>query len=182
VLNASVGFAQNIVPIKQAIAQRDATAATYAEMAAKDPTMIFEKSAYDIPLSEYIKQPSQAIRTISGTQVEAAVAAYAKEMAGKQFQDPTNGGTMFGGQYLALKARTGFTQQEIMDAINGSPNTNPILKQLIESSIGATGVRDWTNNAQAIARLTEHINRGLLNGLGSTDTKLMQNGEYINAY
>ena len=135
-----------------------------------DNTMIYEDLGN---LDTYLHNPTYSPRSYSGDKLRT----YTSQMAaavGQSLADAAVSGHL--DQYTEkIIKRSGFKPEQINQAIaemrQGGPGaiTNQILKGVVDTAIGMTGIDQWSNADQALKEAYGYIDSGLYGGIGKTD-------------
>lgn len=135
-----------------------------------DNTMIYEDLGN---LDTYLHNPTYSPRSYSGDKLRT----YTSQMAaavGQSLADAAVSGHL--DQYTEkIIKQSGFKPEQINQAIaemkQGGPGaiTNQILKGVVDTAIGMTGINKWSNADQALKEAYGYIDSGLYGGIGKTD-------------
>ena len=168
-------YASDIKPIENAANRRKELADEQRKIYAQDPTRLWQKKASDMSLDEFIHNPSADYgKEISGAALTAQVAANASALA-KEFRDnPEKIRKLAGDDYYEYVKQRGFSSQAVLAAIMDSPDASPVLTNLVESTIDATGVKDWGSKS-TIKQAYEYARYGLWNAIGQDEAQLVNN-------
>lgn len=168
-------YASEIKPIETAANRRKELADEQRKIEAQDPTRLWQKRASDMSLDEFIHNPSADYgRGISGATLTAQVAAGASALA-KEFRDnPEKMRKLVGGDYYEYVKQRGFSSQAVLAAIMNNPDASPILTNLVESTMDATGVKDWGSKS-TIQKAYNYARQGLWNAVGQSEAQLVNN-------
>lgn len=168
-------YASDIKPIENAANRRKELADEQRKINAQDPTRIWQHKASEMSLDEFIKNPSADYgQSISGATLTAQVAAGAAALA-KEFRDnPERMKKLVGGDYYEYVKQRGFSSKAVLAAVMDNPNASPVLTNLVESTIGSTGIKDWGDKA-SIQQAYNYARQGLWNAVGQDEAQLVQN-------
>lgn len=168
-------YASEIKPIETAANRRKELADEQRKIEAQDPTRLWQKRASDMSLDEFIHNPSADYgRGISGATLTAQVAAGASALA-KEFRDnPEKMRKLVGGDYYEYVKQRGFSSQAVLAAIMNNPDASPILTNLVESTMDATGVKDWGSKS-TIQKAYNYARQGLWSAVGQSEAQLINN-------
>lgn len=168
-------YASDIKPIENAANRRKELADEQRRIDAQDPTRLWQRRASDMSLDEFIHNPSADYgKGISGATLTAQVAAGASALA-KEFRDnPEKMRKLVGGDYYEYAKQRGFSSQAVLAAIMNNPDASPILTNLVESTMDATGVKDWGSKS-TIEQAYNYARQGLWNAVGQDEAQLVNN-------
>ena len=168
-------YASDIKPIENAANRRKELADEQRRIDAQDPTRLWQRRASDMSLDEFIHNPSADYgKGISGATLTAQVAAGASALA-KEFRDnPEKMRKLVGGDYYEYVKQRGFSSQAVLAAIMNNPDASPILTNLVESTMDATGVKDWGSKS-TIQQAYNYARQGLWNAVGQDEAQLVNN-------
>ena len=168
-------YASDIKPIENAANRRKELADEQRRIDAQDPTRLWQRRASDMSLDEFIHNPSADYgKGISGATLTAQVAAGASALA-KEFRDnPEKMRKLVGGDYYEYVKQRGFSSQAVLAAIMNNPDASPILTNLVESTMDATGVKDWGSKS-TIQQAYNYAKQGLWNAVGQDEAQLVNN-------
>lgn len=168
-------YASDIKPIENAANRRKELADEQRRIDAQDPTRLWQRRASDMSLDEFIHNPSADYgKGISGATLTAQVAAGASALA-KQFRDnPEKMRKLVGGDYYEYVKQRGFSSQAVLAAIMNNPDASPVLTNLVESTMDATGVKDWGSKS-TIEQAYNYARQGLWNAVGQDEAQLVNN-------
>lgn len=168
-------YASDIKPIENAANRRKELADEQRRIDAQDPTRLWQRRASDMSLDEFIHNPSADYgKGISGAALTAQVAAGASALA-KEFRDnPEKMRKLVGGDYYEYIKQRGFSSQAVLAAIMNNPDASPVLTNLVESTMDATGVKDWGSKS-TIEQAYNYARQGLWNAVGQDEAQLVNN-------
>lgn len=168
-------YASDIKPIENAANRRKELADEQRRIDAQDPTRLWQRRASDMSLDEFIHNPSADYgKGISGATLTAQVAAGASALA-KEFRDnPEKMRKLVGGDYYEYVKQRGFSSQAVLAAIMNNPDASPVLTNLVESTMDATGVKDWGSKS-TIQQAYNYARQGLWNAVGQDEAQLVNN-------
>lgn len=168
-------YASDIKPIENAANRRKELADEQRRIDAQDPTRLWQERASDMSLDEFIHNPSADYgKGISGATLTAQVAAGASALA-KEFRDnPEKMRKLVGGDYYEYVKQRGFSSQAVLAAIMNNPDASPVLTNLVESTMDATGVKDWGSKS-TIEQAYNYARQGLWNAIGQDEAQLVNN-------
>lgn len=167
-------FASELAPIKTAYDNREKASKLVRELSIKDPSMIIERDPRTLSLKEFIDNPElDQGRYISGKDLSNRVAQAVQNAKKTIFANrPSAWNSIFGGQYYEKKNITGWTEQEINDAIAGKGPKE--LRDIVDNVLASSGITEWATPEQLEAA-RRYSNEGLWSGLGTTDYERIQN-------
>lgn len=167
-------FASELAPIKTAYDNREKASKLVRELSIKDPSMIIERDPRTLSLKEFIDNPElDQGRYISGKDLSSRVAQAVQNAKKTIFANrPSAWNSIFGGQYYEKKNITGWTEQEINDAIAGKGPKE--LRDIVDNVLASSGITEWATPEQLEAA-RRYSNEGLWSGLGTTDYERVQN-------
>lgn len=168
-------YASDIKPIENAANRRKELADEQRKINAQDPTRIWQHKASEMSLDEFIRNPSADYgQSISGATLTAQVAAGAAALA-KEFRDnPERMKKLVGGDYYEYVKQRGFSSKAVLAAVMDNPNASPVLTNLVESTIGSTGIKDWGDKV-SVQQAYNYARQGLWNAVGQDEAQLVQN-------
>lgn len=174
-LNMRRRYASDIRPIEVAANRRKELADEQRKMSLQDPTRIWEKKATDMSLDELIHNPSADYgNSVSGANLTAQVAAKASALAKEFRNNPNKMISLVGGDYYEYVKQRGFSSKAVLEAVMNSPNASPILTNLVESTIDASGIKSWGSDA-AKAQAYNYAKQGLWNAVGQDEAQIVNN-------
>lgn len=170
-------FASELAPIKTAYDNREKASKLVRELSIKDPSMIIERDPRTLSLKEFIDNPElDQGRYISGKDLSNRVAQAVQNAKKTIFANrPSAWNSIFGDQYYERKNITGWTEQEINDAIAGKGPKE--LRDIVDNVLASSGVTEWATPEQLEAA-RRYSNEGLWSGLGTTNYERIQNRDY----
>lgn len=168
-------YASDIQPIATAYARQTALADEQRKAELANPTMLWERRASDMSLDDFIKNPNADYgRSISGAALSAQVAAGASALA-KEFQDnPEQMRKLVGGDFFEYVKKRGFSSEAVLAAIMNSKDASPILTNLVETAMNATGIKGWADEA-TLNQAYNYARQGLWSAVGQDEAQLVQN-------
>lgn len=163
-------YAEQILPIEQAYRKRAELSKMQREMIARDPTLLLEREADQIALSELIANPELSPASYSGAYLEKSAARAASALSKQMRDDPRKWRSILGGQYYETRMRTGYTAQEIQDALmgGGPPELSQVVSQVVQPISG------WSNE-EAKRQALNYAARGLWNAIGDEKYQMAEN-------
>lgn len=168
-------YASDIKPIENAANRRKELADEQRKIDAQDPTRLWQRRASDMSLDEFIHNPSADYgKGISGAALTAQVAAGASALAKEFRNNPEKMRKLVGGDYYEYVKQRGFSSQAVLAAIMNNPDASPVLTNLVESTMDATGVKDWGSKS-TIGQAYNYARQGLWNAVGQDEAQLVNN-------
>ena len=168
-------YASDIQPIATAYARQTALADEQRKAELANPTMLWERRASDMSLDDFIKNPNADYgRSISGAALSAQVAAGASALAKEFRDDPKRMEQLVGGDFFEYVKKRGFSSKAVLAAIMNSKDASPILTNLVETAIDATGIKGWADEA-TLNQAYNYARQGLWNAVGQDEAQLVQN-------
>ncbi len=168
-------YASDIKPIENAANRRKELADEQRRIDAQDPTRLWQRRASDMSLDEFIHNPAADYgKGISGVTLTAQVAAGASALAKEFRNNPEKMRKLVGGDYYEYIKQRGFSSQAVLAAIMNNPDASPILTNLVESTMDATGVKDWGSKS-TIQQAYNYARQGLWNAVGQDEAQLVNN-------
>lgn len=169
-----------IAPIEKASAVKDARAADFRKLKARDSSLLFNKTPSDYSIKDYITNPNLETKYTSGNDLVTNVSNKAKYLA-KSIRDDKNGewSYILGKQYFNKNKQTGYTEDDIREYMQNSndPKVQSALHNLVEESINASGVKNW-GDAATIQRAYQYAQQGLYAAIGTSTDKQIANRDF----
>lgn len=164
-------YAQDIIPIEQAYAERDRQMKLQQEMMLKDPTHMYRVNAGQIGLRNYINGNYDALTdNYSG----ALLAQQASQIASNLKNALTDRGKLrsLGLPYqYEREIQKGFTMEQVDKAIRGDADANPILTKVIDQVLEGSGISKWDNYNDIKDKVRGYIGQGIYSAVGQTEYK-----------
>lgn len=174
-LNMKRRYTSDIKPIENAANRRKELADEQRRIDAQDPTRLWQRRASDMSLDEFIHNPSADYgKGISGATLTAQVAAGASALAKELRDNPEKMRELIKGDYYEYVKQRGFSSQAVLAAIMNNPDASPVLTNLIESTMDATGVKDWGSKS-TIQQAYDYARQGLWSAVGQDEAQLVNN-------
>lgn len=170
ILNANKAYKEQIVPIEQALAARANLGKFQAEMLAKDPTLLIDKQASEVPLSQLIATPEFRPYSYSGKDLEVSAAQAANALSKQMRDNPRKWQSIYGNQYVEARSTTGYTAQEINDALQGGGP--PELRAVVQEAMAPL---KYFTNEEAIAKGKSRVALGMQNAIGEEKYQVLEN-------
>lgn len=162
-------YLQDIQPIANAHARMTALADEQRQAELTDPTRLWERQIKDMSIDDFIINPNANYgRTMSGATLTAQVAAGAEAIAKEFRDDPQKMKELLGNNAYEYVQERGLSSAAILDVILNNKNASPILTQLIENVVGASGIKDW-KNPLALERAYDFARQGAWNAAGQEE-------------
>ncbi len=173
-----VRYGSEIVPIQLAYESRNKLAEEQRNLRAKDPTSMFDFDASQLSLNQLMKNPSLQYRGHSGATLEKQASdiasVFQRELRNPQGRWSGILSGIFGPQYYERITSNGLSIDEVMRTIMNDPRGNQILKEMGNSVLESSGIKDW-GSEDAINTAMEYINRGLFQAVGKSDIDRVAN-------
>lgn len=172
-LNVRRKYSNDVVPVANAIARREALAQDQLKLRSANPNIMFERDMNTTSLDDFVKNPQLDYgRVVDGADIFKEAAALTTAF-GKAVSQVRQGGNI--DKYTKeILTQQGLTMEDIQSAINGDGSAlNKALDNLYISSGGDSF------NASNQNRLREYINRGAMSGAGSVQAQLVTDREAL---
>lgn len=179
-LNMKSRYSSEIVPIEQAYATRQKQAETQQQALLQDPTLMFSRRASMTSLDDYIRNPQLGYESYSGKMITAQAAQAAQALAKQMRDNPRKWRSILNGAYYETLMQKGLTSQEVMEAIQRSPQAKQELLRIMDDAVGTSKIATW-NDKEALQRAYEYAGQGLWSGIGETQYQMVQNPDHLNA-
>ena len=173
-------YSKEIVPIEQAYTTRQKQAEQQQQALLQDPTLMFSRRAATTSLDDYIKNPQLAYDSYSGKLLTAQAATAAQALAKQMREQPRKWRSILGNSYYETMMQRGFTSQDVLNAIQRSPNANKELIRIMDDVVGSSKIANW-GDAEALRRAYEYAGQGLWSSVGETQYQMVQNPDHLNA-
>lgn len=168
-------YAKEIVPIEQAYNRRLAQIEEQRQALLKDNSLLFSYDAADKGLNDYLRDQALSYTPVSGRQLEDevgnAIANYSKAAIesddGKKILKK-----ILPGQYILMQQH-GFSKEAITKAILNSPNSDKILRGIVDSVVQTSGIQSW-NDENKLEKAYKWARRGLAKGIGETKSQIVR--------
>lgn len=162
-------YREEITPIEEAYKRRELLADEQRKMRASNPTIFYQRDAANLSLDDFIRNPSLDY----GEQYSGALLAQqVGQMAANLKNVLRNKGKLNGVlpyQYEQL-LQYGYSPEQIERAISNPQKGDPILNNIIEQALEASGMKSWASQEQLV-KARAYANEGLYNAIGKTDIK-----------
>ena len=173
-LNMKRRYGSDIATVQQAVKRRMELAQIQQDAKLRDSTMFFDTPASAISVDTIMRDPATTFRSYSGNTLMQMSAAAASALSKEMRDDPLKWESILGQQYYQALQRTGFSKEEVLNAIQNNERASKELMNIKESIFEASGIKDW-NNKVATDQAMEHINAGLWNAVGTGKWDRLQN-------
>lgn len=173
-------YSKEIVPIEQAYTTRQKQAEQQQQALLQDPTLMFSRRAATTSLDDYIKNPQLAYDSYSGKLLTAQAATAAQALAKQMREQPRKWRSILGNSYYETMMQRGFSSQDVLNAIQRSPNANKELIRIMDDVVGSSKIANW-GDAEALRRAYEYAGQGLWSSVGETQYQMVQNPDHLNA-
>lgn len=173
-------YSKEIVPIEQAYTTRQKQAEQQQQALLQDPTLMFSRRAATTSLDDYIKNPQLAYDSYSGKLLTAQAAQAAQALAKQMREQPRKWRSILGNSYYETMMQRGFSSQDVLNAIQRSPNANKELIRIMDDVVGSSKIANW-GDAEALRRAYEYAGQGLWSSVGETQYQMVQNPDHLNA-
>lgn len=174
-LNMRSRYASDITPIAEAWTKRQADIKAQQEALVRDPEHFFNRMANNISLDEYMDNPT--LDVLSENHSGALLAQQVSQAASNLKQTLMKKGnlTKLGLPYQYERMlQYGASADEVFAAMSKDPKALPILTNLVEDVMDASGIRkwssmngDWANN-DTYKRAEAAAMRGLYSAIGTS--------------
>lgn len=170
-------YSSDIIPIEQAYKRRQELADEQRKILAKDNTMMFDRDASMLSLDDLIKNPQLTYQSYSGSLLTKQVNDAAKNLVRVMRNNPREWRSILGNQYFETIMQTGYMPEEIVQVLQGNPNTAPILNQIIEDAVKSSNIASW-KDPSTLKRAYDYAGQGLWSGIGETQYQTLSNKAY----
>lgn len=172
-------YSQEITPIEQAYATRKEQAKEQQQAMLQDPTLLLSRRAATTSLDDYIRNPQLAYESYSGKLLTAQAATAAQALAKQMRDNPRKWRDILHGAYYETLMQKGFTSQDVLEAIQRSPQAKQELLKIMDDVVGSSKIASW-NDREALQRAYEYAGQGLWSGVGETQYQMVQNPDHLN--
>ena len=173
-------YSKEIVPIEQAYNTRQKQAEEQQKALLQDPTLMFSRRAATTSLDDYINNPQLAYDAYSGKLLTAQAATAAQALAKQMRDNPRKWRNILHGAYYETLMQKGFTSQDVLEAIQRSPQAKQELLKIMDDVVGSSKIANW-KDPEALRRAYEYAGQGLWSGVGETQYQMVQNPDHLNA-
>ena len=179
-MNLKSRYTKEIVPIEQAYNTRQKQAEEQQKALLQDPTLLLSRRAATTSLDDYIRNPQLAYEAYSGKLLTAQVATAAQALAKQMRDNPRKWRNILHGAYYETLMQKGFTSQDVLEAIQRSPQAKQELLKIMDDVVGSSKIANW-KDPEALRRAYEYAGQGLWSGVGETQYQMVQNPDHLNA-
>lgn len=179
-LKLKARYSQEITPIEQAYAARQKQAEQQQQALLQDPTLLLSRRAATTSLDDYINNPQLAYEAYSGKLLTAQAATAAQALAKQMRDNPRKWRNILHGAYYETLMQKGFTSQDVLEAIQRSPQAKQELLKIMDDVVGSSKIATW-KDPEALRRAYEYAGQGLWSGVGETQYQMVQNPDHLNA-
>ena len=179
-MNLKSRYSKEIVPIEQAYNTRQKQAEEQQKALLQDPTLMFSRRAATTSLDDYINNPQLAYDAYSGKLLTAQAATAAQALAKQMRDNPRKWRDILHGAYYETLMQKGFTSQDVLEAIQRSPQAKQELLKIMDDVVGSSKIANW-KDPEALRRAYEYAGQGLWSGVGETQYQMVQNPDHLNA-
>ena len=179
-LNMRARYSKEITPIEQAYTARQKQAEQQQQALLQDPTLMLSRRAATTSLDDYIRNPQLAYESYSGKLITAQAASAASALAKEMQEKPRKWRSILGNSYYETMMQKGFSSQDVLNAIQRSPNANKELTKIMDDVVGSSKIANW-KDPEALRRAYEYAGQGLWSGVGETQYQMVQNPDHLNA-
>ena len=173
-------YSKEIVPIEQAYNTRQKQAEEQQKALLQDPTLLLSRRAATTSLDDYIRNPQLAYESYSGKLLTAQAATAAQALAKQMRDNPRKWREILHGAYYETLMQKGFTSQDVLEAIQRSPQAKQELLKIMDDVVGSSKIANW-KDPEALRRAYEYAGQGLWSGVGETQYQMVQNPDHLNA-
>ena len=174
-LNMRGRYSRDIIPIETAYKKREAQAEEQRKAMLANPTLLLSRRAAETNLDEYLDNPDLGYDMTTGDLLKQQVATAASALAKAARNDPkvqTELRHLLGFNYETIR-RKGFAPEEVQKAILGAADANPELLDIVNKTIGSSGIEDWkfasdADKARILKQARDWASRGLWSAVGET--------------
>lgn len=170
-------YSSEIIPIEQAYKRRQELVDEQRKLQAQDNTLLFDRPASTLSLDELIANPAISPKSYSGELLAKQVGTAAQNLAKEVKENPRKWRSILGNQYYETIMKKGFRSDEIMQAIQNSPDAAPLLRNIVEDAIQSSGIKNW-GDEKILERAYDYAGRGLWNAIGTTEYQNLSNKAY----
>ena len=179
-MNLKSRYSKEIVPIEQAYTTRQKQAEQQQQALLQDPTLMFSRRASTTSLDDYIRNPQLAYDSYSGKMLTAQAATAASALAKEMQEKPRKWRSILGNSYYETMMQKGFSSQDVLNAIQRSPNANKELIKIMDDVVGSSKIANW-GDSETLKRAYEYAGQGLWSSVGETQYQMVQNPDHLNA-
>lgn len=150
------------------------------ELAAKDPSMLYEVDDRDLNIDNYLYDKSPSNYSISGDSLYAKGATYAQMASKRMFKTREGGKNTLGGYYIDYIQENGITPEmlakfgsEIRADFTKKVSVLPEFQEQVNNILKATGASDHLSGS-ALERARAQVINGMIDGSVYTETHSLQ--------
>ena len=174
-LNMRGRYSRDIIPIETAYKKREAQAEEQRRAMLANPTLLLSRRAAETNLDEYLDNSELGYDMTTGDLLKQQVATAASALAKAARNDPkvqTELRHLLGFNYETIR-RKGVAPEEVQKAILGVPDANPALLDIVNKTIGSSGIEGWkfaseADKAKILKQARYHASQGLWSAVGET--------------
>lgn len=174
-LNMRGRYSRDIIPIETAYKKRGVQAEEQRKAMLANPTLLLSRRASEINLDEYLDNPDLGYDMTTGALLQQQVATAASALAKAARNDPkvqTELRHLLGFNYETIR-RKGFAPEEVQKAILGAADANPELLDIVNKTIGSSGIEGWrfasdADKARILKQARDYASQGLWSAVGET--------------
>lgn len=174
-LNMRGRYSRDIIPIETAYKKREAQAEEQRKAMLLNPTLLLSRRAAETNLDEYLDNPDLGYDMTTGDSLKQQVATAAFALAKAARNDPkvqTELRHLLGFNYETIR-RKGVAPEEVQKAILGAADANPALLDIVNKTIGSSGIENWkfaseADKAKILKQARYHASQGLWSAVGET--------------
>ena len=174
-LNMRGRYSRDIIPIETAYKKREAQAEEQRKAMLSNPTLLLSRRAAETNLDEYLDNPELGYDMTTGALLQQQVATAASALAKAARNDPkvqTELRHLLGFNYETIR-RKGFAPEEVQKAILGAADANPELLDIVNKTIGSSGIEGWkfasdADKAKILKQARDYASQGLWSAVGET--------------
>lgn len=174
-LNMRGRYSRDIIPIETAYKKREVQAEEQRKAMLANPTLLLSRRAAETNLDEYLDNPDLGYDMTTGALLQQQVATAASALAKAARNDPkvqTELRHLLGFNYETIR-RKGFAPEEVQKAILGAADANPELLDIVNKTIGSSGIEGWrfasdADKARILKQARDYASQGLWSAVGET--------------
>ena len=174
-LNMRGRYSRDIIPIETAYKKREAQAEEQRKAMLANPTLLLSRNAAETNLDEYLNNPELGYDMTTGALLQQQVATAASALAKAARNDPkvqTELRHLLGFNYETIR-RKGFAPEEVQKAILGAADANPALLDIVNKTIGSSGIESWkfasdADRTKILKQARDWASQGLWSAVGET--------------
>ena len=170
-------YSSEIDPIEKAAKKREALINEQRGASLNNDSLMFDKDASSLKLTDLINNPSITYTSRSGKMLAAQVGSAAKQLSKELRDNPRKWEEILGKQYYQTRTQKGYTADEVYKASIGDPSAPKELLKVVEDVIDSSGIKEW-NNSDTLNRAYSYARQGLLEAIGDTVYDIKSNKAY----